>query len=49
MTITIMHTAERFDSSRHTTLDTEDVHYADVMLSMHQCKTIDELSAAEFR
>lgn len=29
--------------------DTEDVHYADVMLSMNQCKTIDELIAVRER
>ena len=29
--------------------DTEDVHYADVMLSMSQCKTIDELIAVRER
>ena len=29
--------------------DTEDVHYANVMLSMNQCKTIDELIAVRER
>ena len=29
--------------------DNEDFHYADVMLSMNQCKTIDELIAVRER